>query len=110
MMVVEEELLRPQHELELVWLLDGKPLVIGGCSKVARPVMAAQREARRRGCKMPVISNVDGNIAAWRVAPKYVVTRRATRVGLAAFRCLPTNELGDGFDAFLPVLRFGSAG
>lgn len=72
---LEEELLRPQHDLKLVWLLDGKPLVIGGCSKDRQAGYGRAAGGKAKGYKMHVISSMDGGIAAWRLAPMNVDER-----------------------------------
>lgn len=84
---MEEELLRPEHELELVWLLDGKPLVIGGCSKDRQAGYGRAAGGKAKGYKMHVISSTDGGIAAWRLAPMNVDER------VMAARMLPTATL-----------------
>lgn len=84
---MEEELLRPKHELELVWLLDGKPLVIGGCSKDRQAGYGRAAGGKAKGYKMHVISSTDGGIAAWRLAPMNVDER------VMAARMLPTATL-----------------
>jgi len=73
---LEEELLRPQHNCQLVWLLDGKPLTISGCSKDRQAGYGRAAGCQARGYKMHVLCGSDGAIAAWRLAPMNVDERK----------------------------------
>jgi Transposase DDE domain len=72
---LEQELLRPHHRCTLVWILDGKPLTIGGCSKDRQAGYGRAAGGKARGYKIHVIYGSDGSIAAWRIAPMNVDER-----------------------------------
>jgi hypothetical protein len=52
----------------LFWAIDGKPLVIGGCSKDKQAGYGRAAGTKARGYKVHAIVGA-GGIAAWRVAP-----------------------------------------
>lgn len=66
---LEHKVLRPQHDLQLVWMIDGKPLTISGCSKDRQAGYGRAAGCKARGYKIHVLSGADGSIAAWRLAP-----------------------------------------
>jgi hypothetical protein len=66
---VERLLLRPVNPSELVWLIDGKPLPIGGCSKDRQAGYGRAAGCMARGYKLHALLGKNGTIAAWRVAP-----------------------------------------
>jgi len=66
---LEHEVLRPQHDLQLVWMIDGKPLTISGCSKDRQAGYGRAAGCKARGYKIHVLYGADGSIAAWRLAP-----------------------------------------
>ena len=72
---LEQELLRPHGHRTLVWMLDGKPLTIGGCSKDRQAGYGRAAGGKARGYKIHVIYGSDGSIAAWRIAPMNVDER-----------------------------------
>lgn len=72
---LEEELLRPQHNSELIWLLDGKPLTIGGCSKDRQAGYGRAAAGKAKGYKLHAIRSENGMIAQWRLAPMNVDER-----------------------------------
>ena len=72
---LEQELLRPHHNRELVWMLDGKPLTIGGCSKDRQAGYGRAAGGKARGYKIHAIYGSDGSIAEWRIAPLNVDER-----------------------------------
>lgn len=63
---LEARVLRPQNVGELLWMMDGKPLLIGGSSK-DRQSGVARRVGR--GYKLHALLDSQGGVAAWRVAP-----------------------------------------
>lgn len=71
---VEFELLRAGHR-ELVWLLDGKPLPISGCSKDRQAGYGRAANCMAKGYKIHVICSSNGSIPAWRLAPMNVDER-----------------------------------
>lgn len=72
---LEQELLRSHHDCTLVWMLDGKPLTIGGCSKDRQSGYGRAAGGKARGYKIHAIYGSDGSIAEWRVAPMNVDER-----------------------------------
>jgi hypothetical protein len=71
---LEQRVIAPK-EPGLCWLLDGKPLPIGGCSKDRQSGYGRSASGMARGYKLHVIANVQGEIAAWRLAPMNVDER-----------------------------------
>jgi len=53
----------------LFWMIDGKPLVIGGCSKDRQAGYGRAAGGQAKGYKLHAIVGSAGAIAAWRVAP-----------------------------------------
>ena len=53
----------------LYWMIDGKPLVIGGCSKDRQAGYGRAAQSKAKGYKLHALTAPDGAIAAWRVAP-----------------------------------------
>jgi hypothetical protein len=53
----------------LYWMIDGKPLVIGGCSKDRQAGYGKAAASKAKGYKLHAIVAPDGGLAAWRVAP-----------------------------------------
>lgn len=71
----EAEVLKPTHDMQLVWLMDGKPLMISGCSKDRQAGYGRAAGGKAKDYKLHVISSTDGSIAAWRLAPMNVDER-----------------------------------
>jgi hypothetical protein len=63
---LESRVLRPEKVGRLLWMMDGKPLLIGGSSK-DRQAGAVRRVGR--GYKLHALLDAQGDVAAWRVAP-----------------------------------------
>jgi Transposase DDE domain len=53
----------------LYWMLDGKPLVIGGCSKDRQAGYGRAAGGKAKGYKVHALVGADGALAAWRLAP-----------------------------------------
>jgi hypothetical protein len=53
----------------LVWAIDGKPLVISGCSKDRQAGYGRAVGGKAKGYKLHAIVSGNGQLAAWRVAP-----------------------------------------
>ena len=51
------------------WMIDGKPLVIGGCSKDRQAGYGRAAGTKAKGYKRHAIVGADGSLADWRVAP-----------------------------------------
>jgi hypothetical protein len=53
----------------LFWMIDGKPLPIGGCSKDRQAGYGRSAGGKAKGYKLHALVGSDGSLAAWRVAP-----------------------------------------
>ena len=53
----------------LFWMLDGKPLPIGGCSKDRQAGYGKAAGTKAKGYKLHALVGADGSTAGWRVAP-----------------------------------------
>lgn len=65
---LEHRVVAPK-EPGLYWMLDGKPLVIGGCSKDRQAGYGRAAGGKGKGYKIHALVGVDGAVAQWRVAP-----------------------------------------
>jgi hypothetical protein len=54
---------------DLYWMIDGKPLMISGCSKDRQAGYGRAAGCKAKGYKLHAIVAVDGAVAAWRIAP-----------------------------------------
>ena len=66
---IEQHVLTPRDACQLVWLVDGKPLPIGGCSKDRQAGYGRAASGMARGYKLHALIGKNGRIAQWRVAP-----------------------------------------
>ena len=53
----------------LFWMIDGKPLPIGGCSKDRQAGYGRAARSKAKGYKLHTLAGADGSLAGWRVAP-----------------------------------------
>ena len=53
----------------LFWVIDGKPLTIGGCSKDRQAGYGKAAGTKAKGYKLHALVGPDGSLAQWRVAP-----------------------------------------
>ena len=53
----------------LFWMIDGKPLPIGGCSKDRQAGSGRAAGGKAKGYKLHALVGADGSLAEWRVAP-----------------------------------------
>jgi Transposase DDE domain len=53
----------------LFWIIDGKPLPIGGCSKDRQAGYGKAAGCKAKGYKVHTLVGSDGSVAQWRVAP-----------------------------------------
>src|SRR5919197_2515679 len=53
----------------LFWMVDGKPLPIGGCSKDKQAGYGKAAGGKAKGYKLHALVGSDGALAGWRVAP-----------------------------------------
>jgi len=65
---LEQRLIAPK-EPGLYWMLDGKPLPVGGCSKDRQAGYGKAAGGKAKGYKLHALIGADGSIAQWRVAP-----------------------------------------
>jgi hypothetical protein len=65
---IEQQVTRPA-QTGLCWLIDGKPLMIGGCSKDRQAGYGKAAGCKAKGYKLHAIVAPDSSVAAWRVAP-----------------------------------------
>lgn len=65
---LERRVLAPRQP-GVFWMIDGKPLPIGGCSKDRQAGYGRSSGGKAKGYKAHVIHAPDGSIACWRLAP-----------------------------------------
>jgi Transposase DDE domain len=65
---LERRVIAPK-EPGLYWMLDGKPLPVGGCSKDRQAGYGKAAGGKAKGYKLHALMGSDGSIAQWRVAP-----------------------------------------
>jgi len=65
---LERRVIAPK-EPGLFWMIDGKPLVIGGCSKDRQAGYGRAAGGKAKGYKLHALVRSDGRVAQWRVAP-----------------------------------------
>jgi DDE family transposase len=66
---IEQNVLAPAGRPPLLWMIDGKPLVISGCSKDRQAGYGRAAGGKAKGYKLHAIVGSDGSLAAWRIAP-----------------------------------------
>ena len=59
----------------LFWMIDGKPLPIGGCSKDRQAGYGRAAGGMAKGYKLHALVGGDGSVAGWRVAPMNTAER-----------------------------------
>ena len=65
---VEHRVVAPKKP-GLFWMIDGKPLPIGGCSKDRQAGYGKAAGGKAKGYKLHTLAGSDGALAQWRVAP-----------------------------------------
>lgn len=79
---LEADVLRPQQR-GLLWMIDGKPLTISGCSKDRQAGYGHAVGAMAKGYKLHAVFGPSFTVAAWRIAPmnrdERVMARRLLR-------------------------------
>jgi hypothetical protein len=65
---LERRVVAPQ-EPGLFWMIDGKPLVIGGCSKDRQAGYGRAAGCKAKGYKVHALIGSDGSVPLWRLAP-----------------------------------------
>lgn len=66
---LEERVIRKDENGSLVWIIDGKPLVIGGASKDRQAGYGRAAASKAKGYKIHVLLGSDRSLAAWRLSP-----------------------------------------
>ncbi|MCU0711571.1 MAG: transposase [Pirellula sp.] len=66
---LEQKIIAPKDPNSLVWLIDGKPLTISGCSKDKQAGYGRAAGGKAKGYKLHAIVGKSGGIANWRIAP-----------------------------------------
>jgi hypothetical protein len=81
---LEQRVVRPSGA-SLYWMIDGKPLVIGGCSKDRQAGYGRAAGGQAKGYKIHAIVAPAGAVAAWRLAPmnkdERVMAERLVKAG-----------------------------
>ena len=75
---IERHVLRPAG-MNLVWMVDGKPLMIGGCSKDRQAGYGRAAGGKAKGYKLHAVFGPGFRVAAWRIAPMDVDERVMAR-------------------------------
>ena len=65
---LEKHVVAPS-EASIFWMIDGKPLPIGGCSKDHEAGYGKAAGTKAKGYKLHALIRSDGAVAEWRVAP-----------------------------------------
>ncbi|HQR05588.1 MAG TPA: transposase [Gemmatales bacterium] len=65
---LEDRVIAPTQP-HLNWIIDGKSMVIGGCSKDRQAGYGQAAQCKAKGYKLHMICGLDGSVAAWRIAP-----------------------------------------
>lgn len=80
---IEDRTLCSKGTKPLAWMIDGKPLVISGCSKDRQAGFGRAAQGKAKGYKLHSIVGMDGSIAGWRIAPmnkdERIMARRLLR-------------------------------
>jgi hypothetical protein len=81
--VLEQTVFEPSDNKPLVWVIDGKPLIVSGASGDRQAGFGRAQRGNARGYKLHLIQGIDGLVAAWRIAPmnkdERVMARRMVR-------------------------------
>jgi hypothetical protein len=65
---MEDRVIAPKQS-NYYWMIDGKSMMIGGCSTDRQAGYGRAAKCKAKGYKLHVIRSIDGSIAAWRIAP-----------------------------------------
>jgi hypothetical protein len=68
LLALERRVVAPQ-QTGLFWMIDGKPLVIGGCSKDRQAGYGRAANSKAKGYKIHALVDPTGALASWRLAP-----------------------------------------
>jgi hypothetical protein len=73
---LEDRVLRKSERGTLVWLIDGKPLPIGGASKDRQAGYGQAAGCKAKGYKLHAMVGADKSLPEWRLAPMNVDERK----------------------------------
>jgi hypothetical protein len=73
---LEGHVMRKPESGSLVWLIDGKPLPIGGVSKDRQSGYGRAARSKAKGYKLHALRSADKSLADWRLAPMNVDERK----------------------------------
>jgi hypothetical protein len=65
---LERRVIAPRGS-SLFWMIDGKPLTIGGCSKDRQAGYGRAAGGKAKGYQLHALVAADGQVAGWRIAP-----------------------------------------
>lgn len=66
---IERKVLRSDDSTGLVWMVDGKPLAISGCTKDRQAGYGRAASGMAKGYKLHAIVGANGQVIHWRIAP-----------------------------------------
>ena len=69
--LLETQVIAPRDGVNYYWMIDGKSMMIGGCSGDRQAGYGRAAGCKAKGYKLHVIRGMDGSLAAWRVAPMH---------------------------------------
>ena len=76
---LEHSVVRKPESGTLVWLIDGKPLPIGGASKDGQAGYGRAARSKAKGYKLHALVGSDKSVADWRLAPMNVDERKMAK-------------------------------
>lgn len=76
---LEQHVLRKPESGSLVWLIDGKPLPIGGASKDRQAGYGRAARSKAKGYKLHALVGADKSLAEWRLAPMNIDERKMAK-------------------------------
>jgi hypothetical protein len=77
--LLEDRVMRKPESGSLVWLIDGKPLPIGGASKDRQAGYGRAARCKAKGYKLHAMVGADKSLAEWRLAPMNVDERKMAK-------------------------------
>ena len=76
---LEHRVVRRSEKRTLVWMIDGKPLLIGGASKDGQSGYGRAARSKGKGYKLHALVGSDKSLADWRLAPMNVDERKMAK-------------------------------
>jgi hypothetical protein len=76
---LENRVMRKPQSGTLVWLIDGKPLPIGGASKDRQAGYGRAARSKAKGYKLHALVGADKSLPQWRLAPMNVDERKMAK-------------------------------